>query len=78
MPIYEFRNTETDELLDVSLKISEYDQYIKDNPKLVRHYSKAPGLTSGTKSALTVAGKEWEGHLNRIKKGSGKQNTIKT
>lgn len=78
MPIYEFRNTETDEVFDVSLRMSEYDQYIKENPNLVRHYSKAPGLTSGSKSALTTAGKDWEGHLNRIKKGAGRDNTIKT
>lgn len=78
MPIYEFRNTETDEVFDVSLRISEYDQYIKENPNLVRHYSKAPGLTSGNKSPMTMAGKDWEGHLNRIKKGSGRNTTIKT
>ena len=78
MPIYEFKNNETDEVVEVSLRISEYDDYVKNNPHLSRYYSKAPGLTSGTKSALTIAGKGWEDHLNRVKKGAGQENTIKT
>lgn len=59
------------------LRMSEYDSYLKKNPNMIRHYSKAPGLISGNKSAMTVAGKDWEGHLSNIKKGSGRHNTIK-
>lgn len=78
MPIYEFKNSETGEVVDVMIKISEYDDYLKDNPHLSRCFTKAPGLTSGTKSALTMAGSNWQEHLGNIKKGAGKENTIKT
>jgi hypothetical protein len=78
MPVYEFSNIETGEVLEQVLKISEYDEYVKDNPHLKRHYSTAPSLTSGSKSALTIAGSEWKDHLGRIKKGAGRNNTIKT
>lgn len=78
MPVYEFRNKETDELSEVILKISEYENYVKENPHLERHYSTAPGLTSGHKTARQLAGTEWNNHLDRIKKGSGRNNTIKT
>jgi len=78
MPLYEFRNTETDELVEQFMKISEYDQFNIDNPQLVRTFTKAPALVSGTKSALTMAGSGWSEHLGRIKKGAGEGNTIKT
>lgn len=78
MPIYEFKNNETDEVTEVMIKISEYDGYLKDNPHLSRCFTKAPGLTSGVKSALTMAGADWQEHLGNIKKGAGKDNNIKT
>jgi predicted nucleic acid-binding Zn ribbon protein len=78
MPIYEFRNNETGEETEVILRIAEYDEYVKNNPHLSRFFSKPPALTSGSKSALAMAGSTWQEHLGNIKKGSGKSNTIKT
>jgi hypothetical protein len=78
MPVYEFRNKDTQEVSEVVLKISEYDSYLKDNPQLERYYSSAPGLTSGHKTARQLAGTEWNDHLKRIKKSSGRDNNIKT
>ena len=78
MPVYEFRNKETQEVTEVVLKISEYDDFIENNPNLERYYSTAPSLTSGHKTARQLAGNEWNNHLERIKKGSGRDNTIKT
>ena len=78
MPIYEFKNNDTDEVIDISLKISEYDDYVKNNPHLTRCFTKAPGLSSGSKSALSMAGSSWQEHLGNIKKGAGKDNNIKT
>ena len=40
--------------------------------------TKAPGLVSDSKSALTRAGSGWNDVLKGIKKGSGRSNTIKT
>jgi hypothetical protein len=78
MPIYSFRNKETGEIAEVILRISEYDQYLSDNPNLERYYDGAPGLISSSKSTMRQAGNEWRNHLDRIKKGSGRGNTIKT
>jgi|AACY02.1.fsa_nt_gi hypothetical protein len=78
MPIYEFKDNETNEVHDVMLKISEYDQYLNDNPNMKRVYTVAPALTSGHKSARQIAGSDWNDHLKRIKAGAGKNNTIKT
>lgn len=35
MPTYEFRNTETNETFEKRMKISEREQYLKDNPNIV-------------------------------------------
>lgn len=44
MPTYTFRNTDTDEVFDAVMKIAEYDQYLLDNPNIVREYSRAPSI----------------------------------
>tara|TARA_B100000497_G_scaffold120871_1_gene149858 strand:- start:528 stop:770 length:243 start_codon:yes stop_codon:yes gene_type:complete len=79
MPHYEFKNKETGEIMEMTLRISEYDEWKDSNPQWERYHSSSsvPQLISGTKSALTMAGKDWEGHLTNIKKNSGKDNTIK-
>ena len=78
MPVYEFKDPSTEEIIEKVLRISEYDDFVKDNPHLVRYYSTAPGLTSGHKTARQLAGSEWNNHLERIKKGAGRNNNIKT
>jgi hypothetical protein len=77
MPIYQFRNKETEEVFEINLKISEYDDYMKENPNLERYYTTAPGITSGHKTARQLAGSEWNDLLGRIKKNAGRNNTIK-
>ena len=79
MPQYDFKNTETGEVKVWTLKIAEYDQWKNDNPEWERYFpaSSAPKIVSGGKSTMRIAGKDWENHLSNIKKGSGKENTIK-
>lgn len=79
MPQYEFKNSETGEVKELSLRISDYDQWLLDNPQWERYYtpSSAPKLVSGTKSAMRIAGTEWENKLSAIKKNAGRQSTIK-
>ncbi len=78
MPIYNFKNSETGEITETHLRISELDQFKEDNPLLSTVHLKAPALISGQKSALTMAGHGWKDHLKAIKKGAGGTNTIKT
>ena len=79
MPQYEFKNSETGEVKELSLRLSDYDQWLLDNPQWERYYtpSSAPKLVSGTKSAMRIAGTEWENKLSAIKKNAGRQSTIK-
>jgi hypothetical protein len=79
MPQYDFKNKETGEITEVTLRISEYDDFVANHPELVRYFgaSSAMGLISGRRDAYSMAGKDWQDHLKRIKAGSGKDNTIK-
>jgi hypothetical protein len=78
MPQYEFKNKETGEVIDVILRLSEYDQWKSDHPEYERHHSpsSAPKLVSETRDAYAVAGKDWSDKLKEIKATSGKDNTI--
>jgi hypothetical protein len=79
MPQYDFRNKETGEVTEVLLRISEYDQWLSDNPEWTRYFpaDSAPKIVSGVKSTMRLAGSQWNEHLTNIKKGSDKTNTIK-
>ena len=78
MPHYEFKNKETGEVTEVLLRLSEYDEWKRNNPQWERYHSSesVPKVVSGVKSAMSMAGKDWERHLTNIKKSSGEGNTI--
>ena len=70
MPSYDFENKETGEVEEHLLKISEYDQFLKDNPHLKRVYLTAPGIDfDGNKSILQRAGNGWKEVQDKIKSG---------
>lgn len=70
--IYTFKNIDTQEVFEVSLRVSEYDNFLQDNPRVIRYHE--PGSTlnivggvggikndSGWKEVLS---KVAEGHPN--------------
>jgi len=44
MPNYEFIDTTTNEVFEKSMKISELDSYLAENPTHLRHHSSPPPL----------------------------------
>ena len=71
--IYTFRNTETDEITEVTMRLSEYDEYVKNNPHLERYYSieNFPGYGDSSRMSVPGIGKPdstFEKYvINRIK-----------
>ena len=51
MPTYSFRDKNTDEVFDVVLRMSEREQYLKDNPHLEQTITAAPAFTGDHISA---------------------------
>jgi len=77
MPTYNFRNTKTNEEFEIIMRISELDKYKEDNPHMQQILT-APKIISmaGTLHSRTSDG--FKDVLNKIKDGSGSNNTIKT
>lgn len=77
MPTYDMKNVKTGEVKEMFLKIAEkeamvesgeWEQVILEPMKMVRT----------TTSSLSKTSDGWKDLLGRIKKGSGRNNTIKT
>lgn len=69
MPTYTFLNTETNEELEVVMKISEYDQFKLDNPHLKRTFTSAPPLKYNNHGKPDASFRDL---LKHIKKKSGR------
>lgn len=71
------KNTETEEVIEKFLNMSQREQWLIDNPDW-KQMPTAMGIVSGTKSTLRMAGTEWNNILSNVKAGSGSGNNIKT
>jgi len=76
MPTYVFRDLNSDEIVEHTMKLAELDQFKESNPHLKIQLQPLNPI-SDHKSTQTRAGSEWQDHLKNIKKGSGRGNTIK-
>ena len=64
MPTYDFMNKETGDIKEYSFKISEYDDFVKNNKHLKRVFLGAPSMVSGSGEVKNDAG--WKENLSRI------------
>ena len=76
MPLYTLKRLSSGEEWDVNVPYSELQEML--NEDVVKVLSTPGFSTDGGRGTLSRAGSEWRDHLDRIKKGSGKGNTIKT
>ena len=75
MPTYNMKNKASGEIREMILSLSERQELL-DTGEWEQMLS-IPNFVSDTQSTLRRAGSDWQEHLGRIKKGSGKGNTIK-
>ena len=68
MPLYEYRNKDTGEVITKMVKIADREQFLKDNPDLEPMIS-APKIVSDSGSPLKKAGDGWKEVQSRIKSG---------
>ena len=71
MPTYDFKNTDTDEVTEMVMSISEMEQFKKDNPnmQMVISTPKQNLITGKDGSVLKQAGDGWKEVQDRIKSG---------
>ena len=53
MPTYTFQNTSTKEVVDKILKISEREDWLKDNPEWQQIHTKAPAMGDPVRLGIT-------------------------
>lgn len=82
MPTYNFRNINTGEEFEVSMKISELDAYKEEHPELQQFLLKAPGIGDPIRLGLKKPDDGFKDVLKNVKshhKGSRTiQNKINT
>ena len=78
MPTYLMINQETGEEKEMFLSLSAREEFLTNNPTWVPGVTKPMGFVGDSKTPLRRAGSGWNDHLNRMKSGSGRSNTIKT
>lgn len=76
MPKYTLKRISTGEEWDITCSFDDLAQHLEDDD--ITKVLSTPAFAGNTISNLRRAGGEWQDHLNRIKKGSGSGNTIKT
>lgn len=66
MPFYTFKDSDTNEVFEVQLKLSEYDDFLKENPTCSRYYDtdSFPGLVSGVGGIKNDNG--WKEVLSKV------------
>ena len=77
MPMYDFKNLETDEIETKMMSIADMQEYVKD-PN-IRQVLAAPQIVGGVRSTISQATDEFNDVLKGIKKASDpKRCTIDT
>lgn len=74
MPTYTMKDVETGEISEMILSLSERQQLL-DTGKYVQELS-TPNFVSMTGGTLSKTSSDWKDLLKKIKKGSGKNNSI--
>jgi len=75
MPLYEFKDKVTGEVTEKMCSFSAREEYLKDNTNL-EVVMGCPKLISMQGSALGKTSGDWKDLIKRVKKGSGRGNTI--
>ncbi len=76
MPTYTLKRISTGEEWDVNVPFDDLAQILEDDE--ITKVLATPSFVGSTTTNLRRAGGEWQDLLGRIKKGSGRGNTIKT
>jgi hypothetical protein len=76
MPIYSFKNKETEEVTDKFMSISAMEQFLVDNPHMEIHYSQAPAIGDAVKLGLKKTPESFRHLLKNISKRAGRRSTV--
>ena len=75
MPTYTLKDIKNNKEWDIRCSYGDLQKMLDENQDIVQVMT-APAIVSGSMSTLRRAGGQWQNLLGKIKKGSGKDNTI--
>lgn len=78
MANYTFLNLETNEEFDIDMPMSQLDTYKAENPNLEQIIKRAPAIADPSRLGLRKPDAGFRDVLKRVKKASGRNNTINT
>ena len=78
MPTYTLKDIKTQQQWDVDCSWNELQEMLDNSPDLIKVLSTPNFVSSTATHANSNTSDGWKDLLGRIKKGSGKNNTIKT
>jgi hypothetical protein len=78
MANYTFYDTKTKKQFDIDMSISELDSYKESNPHLEQIIKTAPAIADPTRLGIRKPDAGFRDVLKRVKKASGRNNTINT
>ena len=72
MPTYTFRDLNTNEISEHVMRISEYDEFVKNNPQLERYHGtdSAPGLSDPVRLGIRQPASGFKDLLKQIRKNN--------
>lgn len=76
MPLYTMRENSSGQTQTLILSLSEREEWLQKNPGWTQVPS-APKIVAGTGSLLSKTDDGWKELLGKVKKGSGKDNTVR-
>jgi len=78
MANYTFLDKETNREFDIDMPMSQLDTYKAENPNLEQIIKRAPAIADPTRLGLKKPDAGFRDVLKRVKKASGRNNTINT
>lgn len=77
MPIYTFVNKDTSEEYTLSMKISERDEYLEQNPHIEQLIVSAPAMLDAARLGITKVPSDFNNLMKKVKKAN-RGSTIST
>ena len=78
MPTYDLKNKDTGEVKEVLMSYDALQIFLKENPEWHQVHLQSNSLIAHTDGIMSKTSGDWRNLLSRIKKGSGRKNTINT
>jgi len=77
MPAYTFRNNDTNEEFDQTMKISEMEAFLKDNPNIQHIFKRAPSIGDSVRLGIRHVDSSFNDVLQKAK-NAHKYSTVNT